>query len=129
MTPPPLPTVRRRPASIVVAVLTLGLSVAWSLVNAVVGEAGRGGLNVFTIFLTFVLGVAVWQGTRIGSGVALALGVLLMLLGGLNLVAGSDDSNVGRIVGAAGLAIGALLVVMLLLPASLEYCWGEKPGY
>jgi hypothetical protein len=127
MTPPPLPTVRRRPASIVVAVLTIGLLVVWSVISAVLSGSGRGGANILGVFLAFVLGVALWQGTRVGWVLALALGVIRILLGGLLLVVG-DDPDGGPALAAVEIVIGALLVGTLLLPGSRDYCWGEKPG-
>ena len=39
-----------------------------------------------------------------------------------------DDPNGGWIFAVIGIVIGMLLVVALLLPASRDYCWGQKPG-
>ncbi|EXG82280.1 hypothetical protein CryarDRAFT_3445 [Cryptosporangium arvum DSM 44712] len=131
MTPPPLPTVRRRPASIAVAVLMIGLLVAHSAIAAVLAvlnDSGGSGANIFTAFLAFVLGVALWQGTRVGWIIALAIGVIRLLLTGLAFLVDGDDPSGGWIFAVIGIVIGVLLVAALLLPASRDYCWGEKPG-
>lgn len=124
VTPPPLPTVRRCPPSLIVALVMIGISVVWSLISSVVEQSGRG-TNLCSVFLAFVLGVALWQGTRVGWVISLVFGVLWVLLAGVAFLV--VDSGVGVISAVVGLVTGAVLVVMLLLPASREYCWGRKP--
>ncbi|GAA3389103.1 hypothetical protein GCM10020369_37970 [Cryptosporangium minutisporangium] len=108
----------------------IGLLVVYSVIGAVLAvlnDSGGSGANIITTFLAFVLGVALWQGTRVGWIVALAIGVIRLLLTGLAFLVG-DDPNGGWIFAVIGIVIGMLLVVALLLPASRDYCWGQKPG-